>query len=118
MSGHLPLGLVSGVLLASVVALMTLLAVALAPRSWRNVGPLGVLVVFTFAYGVTKIGESSGFNGWLDGVLEGIGYQLDEVSTWSPAFVGAMVALGAVSMVRRRTKSRLGDRRNDEPQSE
>ena len=107
-TGRLALGvaLVDDALLAVVVALMTLLAIALAPRSWREVGPLGVLLAFAVAFIVTRVGDRTGFNAWFDGVLEGIGYQLDEISTWFPAFVGAMAALAAVATIRRRRRSR------------
>jgi len=108
------IAVLDNVLLACVVALMTALAVALAPRRWRGVGPLGLLLAFLFAFAVVTVGHRSGFNSWLDGVLESFGYQLDEIATWAPAFGGALVALGVLAAIRVR-RSRRGGRRRRAP---
>jgi hypothetical protein len=98
----LPLAFVAGAALVVVAILMTLLALALAPRSWRPRSAfVGVLAV-AGAYVALRLGFESGLIKWLDhDFLEKIGSEVDELSTWFVGFMGALLVLAAFRYLRR-----------------
>jgi hypothetical protein len=96
-----PLALLTGVALVGVAVLMTLLALAVAPRRWRSGGVVVAVLAVAGAYVAIRLGTESGFDEWLDhDVLEPLGGEVDDVGTWLIALAGALAVL-AVAQLRR-----------------
>lgn len=80
--------------LLGVAILVTILAIVLVPDSWRPRGRVVPVVAVAAAYIAHRVGVETGLSPWLDhDVLEPIGAQLDEISYWFVAFLGALAVL-------------------------
>lgn len=87
---------------ATVAVLVTLLAIAVVPRSWRPGAAAGVLAAGG-AFVAIRLGlNQSGLIKWLDhDFLEEIGGEIDELSLWFVGFMGALLVLAAFRYLRR-----------------